>query len=162
LVIDEAHQLEDVATQYFGIAVSNYRVEDLLRDVDRELGSVGRGFTPRQTDEIAQSVSRAAERSRTFFSALSMGRMEVADSTARYPSDSFVDYFQDGAMLAGALEGLEATLVLAGRKTPPYTPAEISESLDEVTVTLARRARELRDDLTFLIRASDTDFVYYV
>ena len=28
-VVDEAHQLEDVATQYFGIAVSNYRIDDL-------------------------------------------------------------------------------------------------------------------------------------
>jgi ATP-dependent DNA helicase DinG len=162
LVVDEAHQLEDVATQYFGIAVSNYRLEDLLRDVDHKLGSVGRGFTPRQTDEIGQSVSRAAERSRTFFSALSMGRMEVAESKARYTSDSFADYFEDGAMLAGALEGLEATLVLAGRKAPPDTPGETSEDVDEVITTLARRARELREDLTFLIRASDTDFVYYV
>src|SRR5678809_499434 len=34
LVVDEAHQLEDVATQYFGIATSNFRVEDLLRDVE--------------------------------------------------------------------------------------------------------------------------------
>ena len=28
-IVDEAHQLEDVATQYFGIAVSNYRIDDL-------------------------------------------------------------------------------------------------------------------------------------
>src|SRR5262249_13164960 len=34
-VIDEAHQLEDVATQYFGFSVSNYRVEALARDVER-------------------------------------------------------------------------------------------------------------------------------
>ena len=38
-VIDEAHQLEDVATQYFGIAVSTYRVDDLARDMDRALGA---------------------------------------------------------------------------------------------------------------------------
>ena len=161
LVIDEAHQLEDVATQYFGIVVSNYRIEDLLRDVDHELGSVGSGFTPRQSDEIAQSVSRAAERSRTFFSALSRGRIEVAESKARYTSDSFADYFADGAMLAGTLERLEATLALAGRKGPPSTPGATSD-VDEVLASLARRSRELRDDLTFLIRASDPDFVYYV
>ena len=29
LVVDEAHQLEDVATQYFGMAVSNYRLDEL-------------------------------------------------------------------------------------------------------------------------------------
>src|SRR4030095_165574 len=34
-LLDEALQLEDIATQYFGFAVSNYRVEDLARDVER-------------------------------------------------------------------------------------------------------------------------------
>ena len=34
-IVDEAHQLEDVATQYFGLSVSSYRVDDLVRDVDR-------------------------------------------------------------------------------------------------------------------------------
>jgi ATP-dependent DNA helicase DinG len=38
-IIDEAHQLEDVATQYFGIAVSNYRLEELARDGDRLLAT---------------------------------------------------------------------------------------------------------------------------
>jgi ATP-dependent DNA helicase DinG len=32
VVVDEAHQLEDVATQYFGVSVSNYRVDELVRD----------------------------------------------------------------------------------------------------------------------------------
>ncbi|HKQ57551.1 MAG TPA: NAD-dependent epimerase/dehydratase family protein, partial [Candidatus Eisenbacteria bacterium] len=35
----EAHQLEDVATQYFGIAVSSYRIDDLARDADRALAA---------------------------------------------------------------------------------------------------------------------------
>ena len=37
LVVDEAHQLEDVATQYFGVAFSNFRVDDLVRDAARLL-----------------------------------------------------------------------------------------------------------------------------
>src|SRR6185436_12840 len=37
LILDEAHLLEDVATQYFGVQVSSHRVEDLCRDVEREL-----------------------------------------------------------------------------------------------------------------------------
>jgi len=160
LVVDEAHQLEDVATQYFGIAISNFRIEDLLRDVS---ASVGRGFTPRQSDEIAQAVTRVSERSRIFFTALSMARMEAAESKARYTSETFIDYFQDGAMLAGALEGLEASLTLAaGLKGPRRSDEGVAQSSDEVLLTLARRARDLHDDLTFLIRASDTDFVYYV
>ena len=35
LVLDEAHLIEDVATQYFGVQVSSHRVEDLARDVER-------------------------------------------------------------------------------------------------------------------------------
>ena len=42
-IVDEAHQLEDVATQYFGYSISNYRVEDLARDVER-LGRGRRGW----------------------------------------------------------------------------------------------------------------------
>src|SRR5687767_104248 len=38
-IVDEAHQLEDVATQYFGRAVSNYRVDDLARDIERAVGA---------------------------------------------------------------------------------------------------------------------------
>ena len=163
LVVDEAHQLEDVATQYFGIAVSNYRIDDLIRDVELGLSTfAGRAFTARQTDDIAHATSRVTERARTFFSALSMARMEAAESKARYTSETFVDYFQDGAMLAGALEGLEATLVLAGRKAPPHEREEIGDGMEEVLATLARRARDLHQELSFLIRANDDTFVYYV
>lgn len=33
LILDEAHQLEDVATSFFGISVSTYRIEELARDI---------------------------------------------------------------------------------------------------------------------------------
>src|SRR5439155_17180032 len=120
---------------------SNFRIEDLLRDVS---ASVGRGFTPRQSDEIAQAVTRASERSRIFFSALSMARMEAAESKARYTSETFVDYFQDGAMLAGALEALEASLALAADPKGPRRSD--GEPTEEVLATLARRARDLYTD----------------
>jgi len=152
LVVDEAHQLEDVATQYFGIAVSNYRVDDLVRDVES---------TVSLTPEMLQATSRVTDRARTFFSSLAIARMNVTESKARYNSDTFVDHFQDGAMLAGALEGLEATLQLAAGPKGPRCTGEEATGGDETIVSLARRARELREDLTFLIRASDTDFVYY-
>src|SRR5262249_1223470 len=32
VVFDEAHEIEDVAGQYFGVSVSNYRVQELRRD----------------------------------------------------------------------------------------------------------------------------------
>ncbi len=35
VVFDEAHNIEEVATEFFGAQVSNYRLYDLCRDVDR-------------------------------------------------------------------------------------------------------------------------------
>ena len=33
VILDEAHQIEDVASEYFGVQVSNYQIDDLLYDV---------------------------------------------------------------------------------------------------------------------------------
>jgi ATP-dependent DNA helicase DinG len=51
-ILDEAHQLEDIATQYFGFNVSTWRVEELARDVER---LVAAGAIEQQSarDEIA-------------------------------------------------------------------------------------------------------------
>src|SRR5438094_447724 len=35
VVFDEAHEIEDVASQYFGVQVSNYRFQELRRDIAR-------------------------------------------------------------------------------------------------------------------------------
>jgi len=39
VVFDEAHQLEEVATQYLGVSLSNFRFEELSRDIRRETGA---------------------------------------------------------------------------------------------------------------------------
>ncbi len=36
VVFDEAHEIEDVAGQYFGVAVSNYQFQELRRDIGRD------------------------------------------------------------------------------------------------------------------------------
>ena len=59
LVVDEAHLLEDVATQYFGVQVSPHRVEDLCRDVERELRAA-RLDAPDVLAEV-EAVRRRAE-----------------------------------------------------------------------------------------------------
>ena len=69
LVVDEAHQLEDVATQYFGVAFSNFRVDDLVRDGARVIGSpVARQRPPSSAD---RDSSASASTPRAFFGGLS-------------------------------------------------------------------------------------------
>jgi ATP-dependent DNA helicase DinG len=179
LVVDEAHQLEDVATNYFGIAFSNARVDDLVRDTARVVaaGSAGdageRPLTPRQSEEVSRALARVADRNRIFFAAIAAApvfRSGGADRRARYTADALADCFEEGMMLAGALEGLEATLALLnrdggpGRAGAPGSNEGSRQKIDttETIATLQRRANELRTDLRILMAADDSDYVYYV
>ena len=146
LVVDEAHQLEDVATQYFGVAVSNYRLDDLVRDGEKVSGI-----------DLARDLQRVDDRARSFFAGLQLAPRK--EERARYTSESIAEHFSDGMMLAGALDGLEATLGLALKAS--RQPGEQTEP-NEDAEALMRRAAAVRDDLKFLLRASDEDFVYFL
>jgi ATP-dependent DNA helicase DinG len=39
LILDEAHQIPDLATQFFGASIASRRIENVIRDVQAELGS---------------------------------------------------------------------------------------------------------------------------
>ena len=91
-IVDEAHQLEDIATQYFGYSVSNYRVEDLARDVER-LGEAGVVEDPKARADLDQVLDRLRDCARTFFTELTFahrgsGRVKSEErvrATARVP-----------------------------------------------------------------------------
>jgi len=152
LVVDEAHQLEDIATQYFGCSLSAYRIDDLVRDGARLAGS---------SEEIARALARVADHSRMFFSGIALARAlhpgGAQESRARYTAESLEDHFEDGMALAGALEGLEATLALVQKPDQ-----DVAVDINEALAAVQRRAGEVRNDLRFLMRAADPDFVYYV
>ena len=73
---------------------------------------------PRQSDEsadVTRALSRVADHSRTLFQrprprSFSEHRHAGAEARARYTADSLIDHFEEGMALAGALDGLEATL----------------------------------------------------
>ena len=152
-VVDEAHQLEDVATQYFGIAVSNYRVDDLARDVDRALGANLVADRDRAND-LKGSAERVRDRAREFFAALQAIRFEVpggpgADSRIRVGAAQMMKVADEGAALVRAIEALEADIALT-REIPPDLLA------------IGDRAAAVRKDTAFLLRADDPGFVYYL
>ena len=183
LVVDEAHQLEDVATQYFGVAFSNFRVDDLVRDGERMLAASS--LEPQQANEIARALTRVSDHARAFFTGISLARAVNATSTdarARYNAEAMVAHADDGLALMGALDGLVSGL---GTQDPgsgirdlgseawnpgPRVPNPGSRVPDpesrvpdpEAASAIQRRAGELRGDLRFLLRADDPDFVYYL
>lgn len=153
-VVDEAHQLEDVATQYFGTAVSNYRIDDLGRDAERMLNA---GVVSDEDSSLRRQIRRVDDHARAFFGGLQLARTSraAAGERVRVGPDWFGDIVTDGLALVHALDGLEAAMTLAAGRA---TTAGGSEDV----LTIGRRAGAIRDELRFLMAASDPRHVYFV
>jgi len=139
LILDEAHLIEDVATQYFGVHVSSHRVEDLARDVERELKA-----SKLDAREVRAEVEGVRLRGDRLFGLLSRGRggrLAPGWMDARVAEESLG--------LLQRLEGLRTVLLAA-----PDRP--------EALVGLAGRALALAGELAFLVKAETDDHVYFV
>jgi ATP-dependent DNA helicase DinG len=150
-IVDEAHQLEDVATQYFGYAVSNYRLEELVRDSSRVVGG-GVAFDATTARQLLDDIARLQDASRNFFSEVEFTKRQrgVAGEERGLLTRQLAEQIADaGAGLLDALQSLEATIRLA---------RDIPEDL----TSIARRASEIRDELARLLRADDPEFVFFV
>ena len=140
VVFDEAHEIEDVAGQYFGFSVSTYKVLDLRRDI-AALSRVRR-FGSEELDRI---LIRLEEVALSFF-----GRLPGGDGRASFTGR---DEFR---VLHGELyqEFLTAFDLLAGHlKLIHDAPQEV--------IPLFRRAMEMRSAIQFLIESEDHGFVYW-
>ena len=155
-VLDEAHQLEDVATQYFGIAISNYRVDDLVRDGERAL-NLG---TIEDTDSnIRRSLLRVDDHAREFFGRLAMARQSrgsFGEERVRISGEWFGDIVDDGL---GLISGLDALQHDMARRAGSGTGGSVA---NEDAASLAQRAGEMRESLSFLLEASHPAFVYFL
>ena len=162
-ILDEAHQLEDVATQYFGLSVSSYRLEELARDAERLLASGGIDDR-RATQEIERDIERLRDHSRQFISELTSSHLQHGRDRVRATPESLSAAADPAAHLAGALDILQSTLALPGK--PVDAGLEAAASAVEEIAALVRRCGEIRDDLRFLMRAdADPDgggFVHFV
>jgi ATP-dependent DNA helicase DinG len=158
-IIDEAHQLEDVATQYFGRMISNFRLDDFARDVDRGL-SARLVTDPDALDALRRDVEHVRDFARMFFGALQMIRVDAprqgsgqgavgAESRIRVRPAQLERTLPDAAALGDALSALEATIAL-------------TKDAPEDLIALQRRAMELREDVRFLTRADDPGHVFYL
>jgi ATP-dependent DNA helicase DinG len=139
LVLDEAHLLEDVATQYFGVQVSSYRFEELARDVERELKAAS--LDAREVRGELESLRMRGEGLFRLMARAAGRRLTPGWLTPRAE--------EEAAALALRLEGLR-TAILALPERP------------EAVTGLAGRAATLRDELAFLLAAAEDSHVYFV
>ena len=141
VIFDEAHELEDIAGNYFGISVSNLRMDELARDAEHLLQRE-KLYTP----QMAGAIQSVRERSQLFFSLLpaSEGRFAF-DSRREFLEENgeeFIALNQSLYRLGAELEQL------------PQKPEEV--------FTLTRRAQQLQVQLTFVMENEDPNTVFWI
>jgi len=141
VIFDEAHELEDVAGNYFGISVSNLRVEDLARDVEASLQ-----HNHMMSASLSGALGSLREKSQFFFSLLPPGDGRFAFDGRREfleeNGDEFLALNQALTRLVGELEGLSQK--------------------PEETLNFVRRAQELQVQLAFAMESDDRNTVFWI
>jgi len=141
VVFDEAHELENVAGSYFGISVSNLRMEELARDVESSMQ-----HHRMLSASLSGALGSLRERSQFFFALLPPGDGRFAFDTRREfleeNGDEFVALNQALTRLAGELEGL------------PQKPEEV--------FNFVRRAQEIQVQLGFALESEDRNTVFWI
>src|SRR5947207_5701947 len=118
IILDEAHQIPDLATQFFGAHVGSRQVELLLKDVRLELSARAAG--------AGQGASEAAEAVRTAEDALGEVRAASARPTGRFawnPGD-----FAVSAAVQRLMQGLQALAAALAGADPQSALAPLGES----------------------------------
>jgi len=141
VIFDEAHELEDVAGNYFGISVSNLRVDELARDVERSMQ-----HHKMTSASLSGALGSLRERAQLFFSLLPAGEGRFAFETRREfleeNGEEFVALNQALTRLAGELESLQ------------QKPEEV--------FNFVRRAQEIQVQLGFALESEDRNTVFWI
>ena len=145
-VIDEAHQLEDVTTQYFGVVVSNFRLETLIHDVNRFLLSAPEN-NAQAKNEIQTTINKTKDLAKNFFSSLIL--LDTTTARSRITNTTLLPIDDSARQLIASLGTLHSEL----KQT-----TEQSEDLADLT----HRIDDLRAQLEFLLNANDPDYVYFL
>ena len=149
VIFDEAHELEGVASSYFGISVSNQRFEDAVRDTEAMLKK-GDGYTNAINTAILVSSQQLRDRARMFFSQLPMtgdGR-----NGGREPFDNREEFLET-----------RGDLYLSVKNTLLRLEAELDQlrGVDEAP-GLRKRVTNLRTELEFLLESNSGNMVYWL
>ncbi|MBI5281884.1 MAG: ATP-dependent DNA helicase [Candidatus Solibacter usitatus] len=141
VIFDEAHELEDVAGQYFGLSISSHQVEDLRRDILA---------TARRKEFLSHDLERMltllADHSERFFLLFPQGEGRTGFSAHRQFLSEYGEPYRN---FGSALELLAAHLSLV--KNSP-----------EEAVPLHRRAVTMLDALRRWMEGEDKGYVYWI
>ena len=141
VIFDEAHELEDVASGYFGITIGNARIDELARDVEHTL-TRNRMFSAALSGAIGSLRDHAA----LFFSLLPTGNGRFAFENRR---DFLEENGEEYDALRNSLHRLDSEL-----QQMPDKPEEV--------FAFSRRAAELSFQLRFVMEEENPNTVFWI
>ena len=161
VIFDEAHQLEDVATEHFGARISTQKVSELVRDAHGSLARMPL-WTGRAAVDVIDNVERA---SIALFAQLRTALLAADENDAAkvpMPAGLFEHPERQAAWfrLDTALEDL-ARAAEAESEPPPDEEADGAAGHRAALSGLARRSRGLRDDLATIAEQRQKSHVYW-
>ncbi len=141
VVFDEAHEIEDVAGQYFGVTVSSYQLQDLLRDVSAV--SRRKQFGSQELDRIVEMLQVRGENFFMLFGAAE-GR------TGFREHEAFLEEHGD------RYDNFQRAIELLA------THLQLIKNAPEDVIPLFRRTQELGQRLAFWMQGRNKSYVYWL
>ncbi len=153
VIFDEAHQIEDIAADYFGFQVSSFQLDELARDTDAL--PIADAIATRDLTKIAAQIMGLADQFWIRFT-------QTRGQDGRFPllPNAFAQKARDGEIeptpLGEAYFALETTLerleTALDRFAEKVTEAE----------NLIKRVRQARFDLEFVCTQAEKNYVYWL
>ena len=145
IVFDEAHQLEDTASSYFGIGVSNYKIEELARDTKFAMSA-----EKVVDDRLASSLDELVNNGSQFF--MPFRDFSKGNDTA----------FKLSAAMNYKKEAIEQALVkLYNSFDITISHLEVMKGKKDDMQNCLHRAKAMKDELAFIMDMSDENYVYW-
>jgi ATP-dependent DNA helicase DinG len=140
VIFDEAHLIEDVATEFFGVSVSTTKIEVLLRDAQRAF--VAAGLFARSERMLAAVALTAAR----FFETLPRVKLGESGRVPLMPEAFAVRLQEPMFALDNALDALSNF-------------AQLEQSESEAIAQIARRAEQIRNEVALVAEGGQGDHV---
>jgi len=162
VIFDEAHQIEEVATEHFGLSVSSARVARLVSDAARLL--------ERQLGVVAAEAQRIGQLGEALFDAIARV-LPNNDGRAPLPSEIWAGEVEERwfaldtalEVLSGRIDvacgAVEAERGAGHERSHEYERGDEHER--EALASLVRRAGGLRDDLASIARGIPGRVVWF-
>ena len=152
VIFDEAHLIEDIAADYFGFQVSNFQIDELVRDAATL--PISDAIATRDIDKIASKIMGLSEQ---FWIRFTQARTE-----GRFPlqSDVFAYRSTNGEQTPTPLGEAYFALDSALQRLEAQIDA-FAEKLPEAD-SLLRRTRQTRFDLDFIVTQAERNYVYWL